>query len=203
MFQLTLPRNVAEMLHCLYAQGGVFLEYGTGGSTILALEANENNIVFGCETDPRWLAQLSMEVALRGLSGRFFPVYQDIGLTKEWGHPCFERQPYDNRRGINMIKAPLYPWHVMEDRDISPDVILVDGRFRVASFVASYFSVAKPATLVFDDYVDRPQYHIVESLVDPVDIVDRAAVFRLAPFVGEFDMRRFMRDFAPLMVSVD
>ena len=42
MFALTLPEKVAAFLSELYAKKSVILEYGTGGSTFLALEANDH-----------------------------------------------------------------------------------------------------------------------------------------------------------------
>ena len=41
VFQLTLPEEVADALRAIYSEGVVVLEYGSGGSTFLALEANK------------------------------------------------------------------------------------------------------------------------------------------------------------------
>jgi hypothetical protein len=73
MFALTLPEKVAAYMSKLYATRSVILEYGPGGSTVLALEANDQNMVFACETDSTWPNRLCMEVSLRGLGGRFYP----------------------------------------------------------------------------------------------------------------------------------
>jgi hypothetical protein len=102
-----------------------------------------------------------------------------------------------------MIKAPMHPWLLMDEIGLSPDAILIDGRFRVASFIASYFSAKKPATLVFDDYVDRLHYHTVESLIKPIEIIDRAAIFRLNPPVNSLDVGAFLKLYAPLLISAD
>lgn len=204
VFQLTLPPHVAKYLQNLYSKGGVILEYGTGGSTLLALEAHEKNVVFGCETDPRWLARLSMEVAVRGLASRFVPVYQDIGATREWGRPCFESQAWDSERGMAFVRAPMLPWLLMERRKLSPDVILIDGRFRVASFIASFVSATQPVAILFDDYVDRPAYHVVEDILKPVKMIDRAALFQFDPLAADgIDLKRFLRVYAPLLVAMD
>ena len=96
-----------------------------------------------------------MEIALNNLNDRFFPVFQDVGETTQWGHPCFEKQLYDENRGKRMIQVPTMAWRIMELHGISPDVILIDGRFRVASFLAVILNASKPCTIIFDDYIDR------------------------------------------------
>jgi hypothetical protein len=201
MFALTLPEKVAAFLSELYAQKTVVLEYGTGGSTFLALEANEQNMVFGCETDSKWLNRLCMEVSQRGLGGRFYPVYQDIGATKEWGRPDFEAEPYSDARGALMVKAPGLAWEAMKRLGVSPDVILVDGRFRTASFLSCWANIQRPTTLIFDDYAGRRAYHIVEELVKPVEMIERAAVFKLTPETRSVDIKTFLSVYAPMLIN--
>jgi len=55
------------------------------------------------------------------------------------------------------------PWSEIIKCNQFPNVILIDGRFRVACFLASLL-LAKPGTIIlFDDYVNRPHYHVVEK----------------------------------------
>ena len=199
MFELTLPVDVAKYLKNLYNSGVVVLEYGTGGSTFLALESNKKNIVFGCETDAKWLSRLSTEIAARNLNDRFFPVYQNIGETSEWGYPSFERQPYDDARCRNFSQAPRLAWEIMKKKNISPDVVLIDGRFRVASFINTFFNASKPCTIVFDDYEGRPSYHVVEKLMKPTTTVSRAAIFNFKPSENSINVREFLEIFSPYM----
>lgn len=181
MFEVTLPRPVADRLVGFYKEGGLILEYGTGGSTFLALNSNPNNVVYGCETDPVWLSRLTAEIGRQRMNDRFIPVYQDIGKTKGFGNPCFETQVYDEGRGRQFAVAPIIPWKLFADHHVSPDYILIDGRFRVSSFVISFFNAKKPCKVIFDDYVDRPKYHVVENFIKPSEFVDRAAIFDFVP----------------------
>ena len=51
-FSLTLDAETKEWLGEYYSSGKkVILEYGTGGSTVLALESNDETTVYACETD--------------------------------------------------------------------------------------------------------------------------------------------------------
>ena len=202
MFELTLPRNVADELKILYSNKSVILEYGTGGSTILGLESNINNFVMGCETDGQWLARLSTEIVSRNLSDRFLPVYQDIGKTKEWGFPCFEKENYTQDRGRQFLNAPLLPWQILKTKDLAPDFVFIDGRFRVASFVATFLNACQPCTIIFDDYKDRPYYHVVEELIKPEKFIDRTAFFELQPSMDYEKTRDFMNTFLQYFSSM-
>jgi protein O-GlcNAc transferase len=62
-----------------------------------------------------------------------------------------------------------------------PDVVLVDGRFRVACFIACALMTRSRLTILFDDYKDRKYYHLVERMVAPSEFVDRMAIFRIEP----------------------
>jgi len=202
MFELTLPRNVADELKILYSNKSVILEYGTGGSTLLGLESNVDNCVMGCETDGQWLARLSTEIVSRNLSDRFLPVYQDIGKTKEWGFPCFEKENYTQDRGRQFLNAPLLPWQILKTKDLAPDFVFIDGRFRVASFVATFLNACQPCTIIFDDYKDRPYYHVVEELIKPEKFIDRTAFFELQPSMDYEKTRDFMNTFLQYFSSM-
>ena len=59
------------------------------------------------------------------------------------------------------------------------DVILIDGRFRVACFLYSLIHSKKDSIIIFDDYFDRPWYHIVEEVVCLNDKCGRQAFFKV------------------------
>ena len=202
MFKLTLPQVVADELKALYANKSVILEYGTGGSTLLGLESNNDNFVMGCETDGQWLARLSTEIVSRNLSDRFLPIYQDIGKTKEWGYPCFEEEKYTQERGRQFLNAPTLPWQILKKRDLSPDFVFIDGRFRVPSFIATFLNASQPCTIIFDDYKDRPYYHIVEELIKPKKFIDRTAFFEFQPSKDYKKTRDFINTFLPYFSSI-
>ncbi|VVM22346.1 hypothetical protein BSPWISOXPB_2687 [uncultured Gammaproteobacteria bacterium] len=58
-----------------------------------------------------------------------------------------------------------------------PQFVLVDGRFRVACFLY-YLATGAPGTkIVFDDYVNRPHYHLIEEFVEPNKTCGRQCMF--------------------------
>src|SRR5699024_4064786 len=51
-----------------------------------------------------------------------------------------------------------------------PDVVLIDGRFRVACFLTSVLYANPNTKIIFDDYTDRTYYHIVETVLPKKDL---------------------------------
>ena len=48
-------------------------------------------------------------------------------------------------------------------------MILIDGRFRVACCLKCFEGMSPNCTIAFDDFLNRPKYHVV---LDYFDIVD-------------------------------
>ncbi|WP_425098556.1 hypothetical protein [Tropicibacter sp. S64] len=172
--ELTLPEAEAALLRAAYEEAEVLLEYGSGGSTVMASEMT-GKTVFSVESDKDW-AQM-----MRGFLAENPPaagtevdvIWSDIGATKEWGHPVdhteFQRYP----------RYALEVWGLPEFRQ--PDVILVDGRFRQACALTAAFMAQKPVTVLFDDYVQRKHYHKVEEVLGQPQITGRMAEFHVTP----------------------
>jgi hypothetical protein len=150
----------------------VILEYGSGGSTVIAAEL-PGKTVFSVESDPKWLK------GMRAYFEAFPPVsaltlhHGRIGPTKEWGHP---------QNDENFRKWPGYPLSIWDLPEfVHPDVVLIDGRFRAACFLTTLFRITRPTTVLWDDYIDRKPYHEVEDLVKPIKMCGRMACFELSP----------------------
>ncbi|WP_156429792.1 hypothetical protein [Burkholderia sp. FL-7-2-10-S1-D7] len=150
----------------------IFLEYGAGGSTILAASCGIKEI-YSVESDRAFLDAVAFRLSEVG-GVTFVPHYVDIGRTKEWG------QPVDDS---NARKWPQYcssVWEVLRSGSREPDLVLIDGRFRVACFLISILFSKIGTIILFDDYYDRPNYHVVEKYAKPIERVGRMAEFRVA-----------------------
>jgi predicted O-linked N-acetylglucosamine transferase (SPINDLY family) len=170
--QVTFPAEVAAYVKRLYTQASVILEYGSGGSTLLAANMPEKTVI-SVENDARWAEDMQGWIANATLPStpRIYPV--DVGETGKWA------RPKNARHWKRFHTYPLKVWD--EPYFEQPDVILIDGRFRIACFVTAYLRATKPMIVLFDDYVDRPHYHVVERLVKPTEFVGRMARFDLQP----------------------
>ncbi len=169
--ELTLPPAEAGALRRALGEARVVLEYGSGGSTLLAAERAAR--VFSVESDPDWLGMMAGWFALNPPKAKLVLHHADIGPVKAWGAP-------ENNRHV--AKWPGYATSVWERPDfVQPDLVLVDGRFRLACFLTVALRVCAPVTLLWDDYAERPAYHIAERLAAPVAMHGRMAEFHLTP----------------------
>lgn len=170
--ELTFPPEEADCLRTTYAEARVILEYGSGGSTFLGASL-PGKLIFSVESDRQWAIDLQHKLDRASLPSPAVLYHVDIGPTGDWGRAI------DEKRWYNFHRYPTAIW--AESFFRSPDVVLVDGRFRPACFVASCLRTRKPLTILFDDYANRPAYHVVERLVAPEKIVGRMARFRVQP----------------------
>ncbi|MEE1921400.1 tetratricopeptide repeat protein [Pseudomonas sp. 148P] len=173
--QLTFPAEVARYVRTLYSEASVILEYGSGGSTILAGRMPGKTVIT-VENDLRWAKGMQRWIEGADLASppRIHAV--DVGQTGAWA------RPKDARAWKRFHQYPLQVWD--EPFFEPPDVILIDGRFRIACFVTACLRVTRPTIVLFDDYLDRPHYHVVERLVKPTEYVGRMARFDVQPMAG-------------------
>jgi hypothetical protein len=147
-----------------------FLEYGSGGSTVLASSSNIPYI-YSVDSDKLFLEAVAEKVRCLKNAETLISCWVDIGPTGNYGNPT------DYTKAVKWPNYSIEPWRKILAANHSPDLILIDGRFRVASFLASLV-FAKPGTLIlFDDYVERSNYHVVEKFIKPENILGRMAEF--------------------------
>lgn len=177
----------------LMGKSRCFLEYGAGGSTMMAGEVGVP-LIFSVESDPKFLAAVAETFALSGTQSKLHTHHADIGSTKEWGHPT----------GFAALRQwPAYStgiWDVIRRKKAMPDLVLVDGRFRVACALASALHVHPGTPLWLDDYVEREaRYAPVNRHLKLVEIVGAGALFETVPF----DPRELAVDLARYAVVAD
>ncbi len=170
--KLTLPEAEAAAVQAAYAAAAVILEYGSGGSTVLAAEMPGKR-VFSVESDAGWLEMMARWFAANPPRAEVTLHHGDIGPTKEWGAP---------RDDAQFRRWPSYPVAVWDRPDfVHPDVVLIDGRFRAGCFLTTLFRITRPVTVLWDDYTHREGYHAMESFVAPRRLHGRMAEFLLEP----------------------
>jgi len=170
--ELTLPETEAQALSAAYAGADVILEYGSGGSTVMAAELGKR--VLSVESDKEWTRMMRDWFVANPPIGDVDVIWADIGETREWGHPV------SDRGWKRFSRYPLAVWDLPEFAH--PDVVLVDGRFRVGCALATAYRITRPVALYFDDYVNRRRYHEVEEFIGaPAETFGRMVRFDLEP----------------------
>lgn len=170
--ELTMPAPEAAVIRAAYADAETILEFGSGGSTVMAAEAGKR--VTSVESDKAWAQMMRDWFAAHPPVGQVNIIWSDIGPTKDWGHPV------DDSGWKSFARYPLAVWDM--PGFTHPDVVLVDGRFRMGCALGAAFRITRPIPLFFDDYANRPRYHQIEEFLGaPVEITGRMARFNLTP----------------------
>ena len=167
----------------------VYGEYGCGKSTVWALN-NCDCEVISVDTDRNWIVKVR-ELAGK-TSNRMNISHIDVGEITRWGYP----QNFSKRKNFRKYAETIW----LENR--KPDTVLIDGRFRVSCFL-SCLKFAEPGTkIIFDDYVDRPHYHVVEEYLEKSEIYGRQAMF-IVPNRGLIDEENLEKDIERFKYVVD
>ena len=167
-----------------------YLEYGSGGSTLSAQSLGAKHII-SVDSSKEWHQAIKKD--LNGCSNIDL-IYCDIGAVGHWGKPI-------NNNGIKNYHAYIvFPWQVAQEKNIDIDLILIDGRFRVACFLYSLICAQPGTTILFDDYTFRPRYHVVEEFCTKLKNHGRMAEFRVEK---NFDLPALVAKICEYSVIVD
>lgn len=152
-----------------------YVEFGSGGSTYAA--AQDHIPFISVDSDRFFLKDVQKKIQTDGFYQPHHQTYKyaDIGLTEGWGVPVLWGAPSANRQAL-FRQYSDFP--VAADGPL-PDLVLVDGRFRVACALKAFRALQAQSgwTLVVDDYVDRPEYAVLEDFGHLETHIGRMAIF--------------------------
>lgn len=158
-----------------------YFEFGVGGSTVFVHE-NSNAKIVGVDSSRQWIERVNGYV-----DDRVNLKFVDIGPVGDWGMPKNEQ---------NKSNWPVYSTTI-NTIDIMPEVILVDGRFRVACLVQTVlFSVKNnidPIILLHD--CNRDHYNPGKELLTCINQVETLAAYKLNGEYRPEDLELLYNDF--------
>lgn len=152
----------------------LFLEFGSGGSTIAAARMGKRFVTV--ESDENFLSEVKKAIGPGAGRSQFF--YTNVGRTGPWGIPIIK---FKTRARLARWRRYVdAPWAYLKESGEFPDLIFIDGRFRVACALSSfkYLQGRSDALVLVDDYVGRPEYQVIEKFGTLEKTVGRLAVFR-------------------------
>jgi hypothetical protein len=156
----------------------IYLEYGSGGSTIMAANLNISEI-HTIDSDFSFMMAVKKKALDINSNLNLQLHYCDIGPVREWGNPI------DKTKSASWSQYCIAGWSYFLDSHASPDLILIDGRFRVASFLASLLFASPNCIILFDDYFGRIQYQVVEKYITCIERAGRMACFLTPQFIDD------------------
>jgi hypothetical protein len=189
----TMPEAEAAHVAETYKAGRVILEYGSGGTTRLAA-GMPGKLIFSVESDLMWALDLQAELDAAETASPVMVYHSDIGETGKWGRPILSET---NWRGFHRFALDIWDQPFFR----APDVVLIDGRLRMACLGTVMMYTDRPVTVLFDDYVNRPMYQVVERLVTPTRTIGRMAQFDIVPdMIAKTDMGFLISLFSTMSV---
>lgn len=116
------PREI-QLYDQMLSKGSVYFEFGLGGSTLFASKHSNLNHITAVDSSRAWIIKVQSEgpIAAGIQDGRIQIKYADIGPVGGWGYPITR----------NAVKERAYSKTIIGASPV-PDVVLVDGRYRVA-----------------------------------------------------------------------
>jgi len=127
-----------------------YFEYGSGASTLVANNLNKKFV--SVELDKNYYFELKKRIKNNKIK------YYSIGPVGEFSYPIFKFK----KKIINYIQSI----NVYLSKKKYPDLILVDGRFRVACCLNILLQVQKKSlkvSIILDDYKKRKNYRILDK----------------------------------------
>ena len=170
-----------------------YLEYGSGGSTIYAAVTQQVPVIISVESDKKW-AHTIRQSLLSCSKSLVYIQDCDIGKVAPWG------VPKNNAKINDYWRYMCLPWTTASTHHHVPDLILIDGRFRVASFLFSLISAVPGTPILFDDYLDRPEYFIVETFCPLKESKGRMGIFHVTK---DFSLPEICQTIAQYAIVVD
>ncbi len=149
--------------------GGDYLEFGSGGSTFLALLYSQMKIT-SIESSLEWLTYLrKWNLITHALKEKRLDFHHiDIGRVGAWGTPL----DMDRKESF-----PNYSSQIFQSKN-DFDIVFIDGRFRIACVLATLLYCNPNTKILIHDFNNRPQYHKIIEFLDFVDTCDSLAEFR-------------------------
>lgn len=184
-----MTRDEMILLWRYQRQAEFYVEFGSGGSSNMACKSSTIQRFVTIETNIPYLEQLignSSCLVNSFKSGRLEPRIPDIGPTSDYGNPIDES---------NKALWPQYSESVLHFYDRQPDLVLVDGRFRVASALAAILAVRVTGYIAIHDFFIRPEYYDVLRYTEIEDCVQNLIVLRPRPDIVWEELVEDLRHF--------
>jgi len=156
-----LSDNDKNMFYKYLDNSTIYFEYGSGGSTYQASIRNNIQKIYSVESDLEWHNKLKNLVK----SDKINFIYNEMRTKPNTcGHPGKNSTHTEWKNYSNHLTM------LDETEKKSLDLILIDGRFRVACCLKAFENINDDCIIAFDDFFNRPYYHIV---LDYYDIIEK------------------------------
>ena len=135
----------------------IYFEFGSGGTTNVASYYKLK--AYSVESDVRWHEKLKNT----GINANYITI--DLNATY-MGYPGLNTSVKDWKKYIQAYK-----------KNYNADIILIDGRFRVACALDIFSKIRNDTLILIHDYIKRTEYYILERYYIKLKVWDTLALF--------------------------
>jgi hypothetical protein len=163
-----LQSNEKELFYKHLNNAKNYLEYGSGGSTYQASIRSNIKIIVSVESDKLWYNKL-----IQIINNKNF-IYNYIELNAKpntYGHPV----------NASPIMMEAYSSKIKKYKKKLFDLILIDGRFRVACALVCHNYIDNNCKVIVDDIENRPHYNEIYNYYNKIEQAGRMVVFKKKP----------------------
>ena len=157
--------------------GNIYFEFGAGGSTNVASYYKMK--IYSVESDTKWHKLLK--------DNNIKANYITVDLkARSLGHPGKETNIEDWKKYIQAYK-----------KEYNADIILIDGRFRVACGLDIFNKIRNDTVVLIHDYTNRKEYHILENYYVKIETWDTLVSFVKRPnisLIPEIIYNKYLKD---------
>ncbi len=169
----------------------IYGEYGCGQSTVW-VSKNTNNLILSVDTSNFWAKKVKAFVSD---NDRLKIEFINCGETFSYGYPT----TYKKRE-----KFKNYCNSIWDHAELYPEIVLIDGRFRISCFLTCLIRGQVGTKLIFDDYVNSPNYHVVEEYIKPLKFCGRQALFIISDMDKQsFDKNKLLQEISNFQYVLD
>ena len=155
-----LGKNDKQIFYKYLDKCNVYFEYGSGGSTYQASIRNNIKKIYSVESDIEWQKKLQQTIMTSNINY----IYNEMDTKPNtWGHPGI------NSTNIQKINYSNHIRKLSKEEQDSIDLVFIDGRFRVACCLKCYDIIKDDCLIIFDDFLNRSQYHIILEYFDIIE----------------------------------
>jgi hypothetical protein len=158
--------NDIQLFYKYLDKASYYFEYGTGGSTYQASIRKKIKQIITVESDYVWHKQFKFLLESNNDNDNIRFIYCDLDCKPHtWGKPGPNSTINDWIEYSDQIRK------IDQDTINKIDFILIDERFRVACCLKCFDLINDDCLIAFDDFLNRPEYHIV---LDYYDVIDKS-----------------------------
>jgi len=167
------------------ARSETVVEFGLGGSTLLALKQPNITKFVGVDSDLEWIRRLNEAPEAAACGGTVKFLHADIGKVGRWGRPS-------NKKKIgNWPQYSQAPWALIG----RPDLVFVDGRFRVSCIMESVLRGRSDSLTIVHDFWDRPNYQCTLPFLECLESCGTLGVFTAKPGLNREAATALLEDY--------